>query len=197
MNGAPARVGSLFCVIPRLKIKPGEEQMGRLQKDEILERLVFSEGVFGAYSRPETRDSEPGCDHWSGPVLLERAAYLRKLARFGEGSASETIREFPAYSILLAVLLRSGDAVVHEQHGNTFMVLDGRATLLMGGELERTRRVAESEVRGAAITGGSSTELRGGEVVHIASGTPYQFLLAGDQALSCLVVRVREIAESQ
>jgi mannose-6-phosphate isomerase-like protein (cupin superfamily) len=173
--------------------------MIRVQKDKILERLLFSDGVAEAYARPEKEETELGSDHWSDhwtrPVLLERVAYLRKRARFSEGSVCETIREFSGYSVMLSVLLRSGDAVVLEDISVILIVLDGHATLVIGGALEHSKRVGPGEIRGTAISGGSSRELRAGDLVHVAAGTPHQLLLAGDKTISCLVVRVKDIRE--
>lgn len=167
--------------------------MNRVTKDEILERLVFSDGLIEAYARPEHDDrAEPACDHWPGPVLLERVAYLRKLAHFSEGSASDTIREFESYSISLMTLVRSGDAVAHEKHGRTFLVLDGQATLVSGGVVDHGRTMADGEVRGTAITGGLSRELRRGDVVHVAAGIAHQFQIAGEKSFSCLLILVKE-----
>jgi mannose-6-phosphate isomerase-like protein (cupin superfamily) len=168
-----------------------------MQKDEILERLVFSEGVVEAYAKAENTHEEPSGDHWSRPVLLERAAYLRKLARFGEGSASETIREFPGHSMMLMVLLRSGDAVVQEDCAHILTVLEGRATLVTGGTLERAKQAGAGEARGSAISGGSSREVRAGDVIQLEAGVPHQFLLTGENTLSCLVVRVKGIVEAR
>ena len=168
--------------------------MSKMQKDEILERLVFSDGLVEAYARPERERSGVVGDHWTGPVLLERIAYLRKLARFSEGSARETIREFPGYSLVLMALLRSGDAVADGKHGYTFLVLDGRATLVTGGTVDRARMVAEGEFRGSGISGGDSQEVQRGDVVHVKAGVPHQFLLAGDKSFSSLVIRIDENA---
>lgn len=167
--------------------------MTKMQKDEILDQLVLSEGIASGYSRPEAARTEQACDHWWGPVLLERAAYLRKLARFGEGSASETIREFLGYSIMLSVLLRSGEATMHEEFGHIITVLDGRATLVTGGNLEKARRVRPGEFTGLAISGGTNRELRTGDVVHVGAGIPHQLLIAGDKSISCLMVRIRNL----
>jgi hypothetical protein len=40
------------------------------------------------------KDAPPHADHWPTAILLERAAYLRKLARAGDGQASETLKEY-------------------------------------------------------------------------------------------------------
>ena len=168
-----------------------------MRKDEILDRLVFSEGVVEVYARPEKAPSEQGSDHWTKPVLLERVAYLRKLARFSEGSVCEAIREFPGYTMMLSVLLRSGDAVVLEDVSVILVALDGHATLVTGGSLERSSQVGPGEIMGAAIRGGSSREFRAGDLVHIAAGTAHQLLLAGEKTISCLVVRVKEISDTK
>lgn len=161
-------------------------------REEILEKLLFTERDRSAPPNPRNARSSRSCDHWPRPVLLERAAYLRKLARLGEGSASETIREHPGHRSILFVQLRSGMAEMHEQFTDIFIVLDGHGTLVTGGKIETTEQVGSGEIRGSAITGGSKQELRAGDLVHVAAGIPHQVLLAGDDTLSCVLVKIRE-----
>src|ERR1700685_1346677 len=94
-------------------------------------------------------------DHWSQPVLLERAAYLRKLAKNGDGSASETLKEYPQHCTMLSFRSRDGEAEVHEKFADLFGVLAGRATLVTGGVVNRARTVAPGETRGVSIEGGA------------------------------------------
>jgi len=126
-------------------------------------------------------------DHWTRPILLERGAYLGKLAKYGEGSASETIKEHPQYSVLLSVRSRSGEAEVHENFAHIFLVLDGSATLVSGGTLAGTTHNSPGEIRG-----GVRCELRSGDVAHVPAGQPHQFLVGGEKAVTCLVVKVQE-----
>ncbi len=171
--------------------------MDKPQKDELLERMLFSDGLVEAYARPEQGRSEPAGDHWTRPVLLERIAYLRKLARFSEGAAFDIIRELPGYELMLMVLLRSSDAAADEKHGLTFVVLDGQATLVTGGTLESPRRISAGEIRGAGIKGGASRELRRGDVVHIGAGNPHQFHLSGEKGFACLKAQVCQESASR
>jgi len=166
--------------------------MSRIRKDEILERLVFTDGLIEAYARPDRERTEPAGDHWTEPVLLERVAYLRKLAHFSQGVAWDTVREFAGYSILLMVLVRSGDALADKEHSHTFIVLDGRATLLTGRTLERPGTAAADELRVGDFVGLMTRELRRGDVEHIGAAIPHQFLLSGDKGLSCMVIRINE-----
>jgi len=126
-------------------------------------------------------------DHWTRPILLERAAYLGKLARYGEGSASETIKEHPQYSAMLSVRSRSGEAEVHENFAHLYFVLDGSATLVSGGTLVGSTQNGPGEIRG-----GVRCELRAGDVAHVPAGQPHQFLVGGEKAVTCLVIKVQE-----
>ncbi len=61
--------------------------------------------------RPASKDQrQPAADHWTRPILLERAAYLGKLARYGQGSASETIKQYPGHCAMLCFRSRNSDA---------------------------------------------------------------------------------------
>jgi mannose-6-phosphate isomerase-like protein (cupin superfamily) len=78
-------------------------------------------------------------DHWTSAVLLERAAYLHKLARQGDGSASETLKEYPRHCTMLSFRSRDGEAEAHENFADVFYVLEGRATLVTGGTVVGAR----------------------------------------------------------
>jgi len=132
-------------------------------------------------------------DHWSPAILLERASYLRKLARHGDGSASETLKEYPQHCVMLSFRSRDGEAEVHEQFADLFCVLAGKATLVTGGVVTGPRTVAPGETRGASIEGGVRQTLRAGDVTHIPAGTPHQILVKGEDTFTALVVKVQEV----
>jgi mannose-6-phosphate isomerase-like protein (cupin superfamily) len=165
--------------------------MDRMQQAEMLGKLLSGEIRISRPAKSPDTAASLSCDHWSSPVLLERVAYLHKLARFGDGTASEELKIFPGHSATLSVRQRSGIAEVDEECAQLFMVLEGRATMVTGCRIEETRtsQVAYS------TTSGAGQELRAGDVVHVAARTPYQFLLAGDRTLGCLVIRIKETEE--
>jgi quercetin dioxygenase-like cupin family protein len=132
-------------------------------------------------------------DHWSPAVLLERAAYLRKMAKYGDGSASEVIKEYPHYAAVLSFLSRTSDAEVHHGYTILFHVLAGAATLVTGGTVARPRPTGAGELRGASIENGSSQELRQGDIAHVPAGVAHQFLIAGDKSITCLIVKIQEV----
>ena len=108
-------------------------------------------------------------DHWQPHILLERAAYLRKLARAGSGSASETLREYPQHAAMLSFRGRSGEAEVHEKFADVFYVLAGEATLVTGGTVVSARTEAPGETRGPRGMRGSERR-RGASLEGVREG---------------------------
>ena len=143
---------------------------------------------------PAPQKTKSPVDHWSPAVLLERAAYLRKMAKLGNGSASETLKEYAQHAAMLSFRSRSGEAEVHERFADLFVVLSGAATLVTGGSVTGARIVAPGETRGAAIEGGTPRNMRQGDVAHVPAGTPHQMLLQGENTIACLVIKVQESA---
>jgi mannose-6-phosphate isomerase-like protein (cupin superfamily) len=141
---------------------------------------------------PEPKDTPAPADHWTHPVLLERAAYLRKLAAYQQGAASETLKEYPGHSTMLSVRSRNGEAELHQNYADIFLVLDGRATLVTGGVIVEPRIVAPGETRGASVEGGKPLELRGGAIAHVPAGVPHQMLVPSDRSFTAFVVKVQE-----
>ena len=131
-------------------------------------------------------------DHWSPAVLLERATTLRKLARQGDGAASETLREYPGHCAMLLFRSRDGVAELHENFADLFYVLDGRATLVTGGTVTGAETIGPGEMRGVSIQGGARQELRAGDVAHVPAGLPHQMLVAGEKTFTCFVVKIQE-----
>jgi len=160
--------------------------------DRILKQLMAADGVA---IKPTKAGADTECetvDHTTRPVLMERAAYLKKMARASEGSASEVLKEYPRHNIQLSVRLRSGIAELHEHFADIFFVLEGRATLVTGGTIVKAQTTGPGEVRGTMVEGGSQQELRAGDVAHIAAGTPHQILLSGDATFAAMVIKIQE-----
>lgn len=180
------------CLVARIQvIEKGEtREMDDISKTLLKEILPPEKEV--PLPSPRTARPAGSADHWAHPVLLERTAYLRKMARYGEGAASETLKEYPQHCAMLLVRSRDGDAEVHEKFADIFYVLEGRATLETGGTLVKSKCVAPGELRGSSIDGGHRQDLRAGDVAHVPAGTPHRMLVAGDKAVSCLVLKVQE-----
>lgn len=158
----------------------------------ILKELLPSEKVVAATSA-RSRDCDDALDHLASPVLLERAAYLRKLAKLGDGSASEVLKDYPQHAIHLLVRNRSGIAEQHEKFADVFFVLEGRAALVTGGTIANACTIAPGETRGDSVEGGVRQELRAGDVAHVPAGLPHQMVVSGGASVTCLVLKVQQI----
>jgi mannose-6-phosphate isomerase-like protein (cupin superfamily) len=157
---------------------------------DLFSRIVQREDNPTAPTRKTLRKNS--IDHWPLVVLLERAAYLRKLAALGDGTASETLKEYPQHSTMLCVRSRSGDVELHDNFACMFHVLDGRATLLTGSIVAGAEPIASGDILAASIEPGSRQELRAGDVVHIPTGQRHQILVAGEKTVTYLAVKIQE-----
>jgi mannose-6-phosphate isomerase-like protein (cupin superfamily) len=163
--------------------------------DQLLKQLLPAEKEIPV-KRVKPLSKEPShLDHWSPPILLERAAYLRKLAKAGDGQASETLKEYPGHATMLSFRSRDGEAELHEKFADIFHVLAGKATLVTGGTILRARTIAPGETRGDRIEGGSRQDLRAGDLAHVPAGLPHQMLVAGEGSFTAFVVKIKESEE--
>ena len=150
--------------------------------------------VIGEEPAPRPTPIISPVDHWTPPVLLERARYLRELARNGEGVASEILRQYPQHYASLTFRNRSGDAELHEKFTDMFLILAGTTTLVTGGRVLGARQVGPGETRGVSIEGGIRMQPRVGEVAHIPAGIPHQMLIEGNNTVTYLAMKLQESA---
>ncbi|HUB28423.1 MAG TPA: cupin domain-containing protein [Terracidiphilus sp.] len=158
----------------------------------ILRELLPAEKEPPRAKRSKRDPDERVLDHLASPILLERAGYLRKLAKLGEGWASEVLKEYPGHAIHLLVRSRDGGAEQHERFADLFIVLDGRAALVTGGAIADAKGIAPGEVRGSHVEGGRHQELRAGDLAHVPAGLPHQMLVSGDRFVTCLVLKIAQ-----
>ena len=131
-------------------------------------------------------------DHWTPAQLLERAQHLREQAAQNDGSASETLERYPHHYTMLAFRNRNGGGELHENYADLFYILDGRATVVTGGDLADRKTTAPGEVRGSAVNGGSHQDVKAGDVVHIPAGMPHQMLVPEGSTITYFVVKIQE-----
>ena len=70
-----------------------------------------------------------------------------------------------------------------------YYVLEGSATLTLGGRLEAARETEPGEWRGPRISGGRTVEIKKGDLVVVPRGTPHSRSTAGKE-FSMLLVKV-------
>lgn len=83
--------------------------------------------------------------------------------------------ETAGYKVNTSRRVEPGQAEVHARETDVFYVVEGSATLVVGGTVVEPQSVSADEVRGKAIAGGATHQLKPGDVVVIPPGTPHQF----------------------
>src|SRR4051812_26094402 len=82
-----------------------------------------------------------------------------------------------------------GQVEVHEFDTDIFYITDGTATIVTGGTGQGVKPTASGELRGEKITGGTTRQIKKGDIVVIPPGVPHWFTEVSNPFLY-LVVKV-------
>lgn len=83
---------------------------------------------------------------------------------------------------------------VHDASDDIYYVLDGEATLMLGGSLAEPNEISPGEWRSKAATGGQRIAIRKGDLIIVPRGTVHQRTVTG-KGFSMILVKV--FAETQ
>jgi mannose-6-phosphate isomerase-like protein (cupin superfamily) len=131
-------------------------------------------------------------DHYTPDSLSEQARPLKEKAGASSGSASETLQKYGVDYTMLSFRSKDGTPELHEKFADIFVVVDGNAKLLSGGELSNPTSIGPGEMHGTAILHATTTNLAKGDIVHIPANTPHQLLIPKDGTFTYFVVKVKE-----
>ena len=134
----------------------------------------------------------PHVDHFTPTQVRQLARALSGKAQAQGGSASDKLAEYPNHFTMIALRKASGGAEIHENFADLFVVAEGRATLLTGGNLEGAKSSGPGEIHGTSLTGASEQALGKGDIVHIPAGVPHQILLPHGGMFAYFVIKVKE-----
>jgi mannose-6-phosphate isomerase-like protein (cupin superfamily) len=105
--------------------------------------------------------------------------------------ATERLAVWGNHLAMIAHREGDGEAEIHEKQADVFVVQDGEATLVVGGELEGGKTTAPGEIRGGTIKGGfAKRPIAAGDIVHIPAKIPHQLLVASGKKFTYFVVKV-------
>ena len=86
------------------------------------------------------------------------------------GSAIITNGEF---KVMASRRDKPGQSEVHVKDTDVFIVVDGTATIVVGGKMVDPKEVSPGEIRGSAIEGGTDYKLEKGVVLTVPRNTPH------------------------
>ena len=129
---------------------------------------------------------------------LWKAADLKALskslaAKMGANkTATQQLTNFANYSFMAAHREASGEAELHENQADIFVVQSGEATLTYGGSVVAGKTTAPNEIRGASISGGMDTKLAAGDIITIPAKTPHHLKLDPGKEFTYFVIKVTQ-----
>lgn len=140
--------------------------------------IVGGIGVSGASSAQQDEEiAIAGAQALATPAVAK--AELRKAAQvkaaFAQGETGATLVEDSAFRVAASRRDGPGQAELHAVDTDIFYVLEGRATVIVGGELVDGKATAPNEIRGTEIRNGEAREIGPGDVLTIPRGVPHWF----------------------
>jgi mannose-6-phosphate isomerase-like protein (cupin superfamily) len=109
-----------------------------------------------------------------------------------KGSSGSTLGEYGTHAIKLSERTVSGGAEIHAHFDDVMIVMEGKATLITGGELIDSHVGSNGESTGSGIRNGITKSIGTGDIVHVPAGVPHQLLIAPGTTYSALVIKVKE-----
>jgi uncharacterized protein GlcG (DUF336 family) len=135
--------------------------------------------IIGAQAAEQAAASSDG--RGNGASFFSRETLEEK---FREGGL---LLDTQGYKIDAGRRVQPGEVEYHERVVDVMHVVEGRATVVTGGQMQEAREVGPGEVRARAVEGGTKHELHEGDVLAIPSGVPHQFVEVSDPFLYFVV----------
>ena len=77
--------------------------------------------------------------------------------------------------VVLAQRREAGPVEYHDHTNHVFVIVEGEATLVVGGTMANPKRTAPDQMRAPSIEGGTIYHLSKGDVITIPAKTPHWF----------------------
>jgi mannose-6-phosphate isomerase-like protein (cupin superfamily) len=81
----------------------------------------------------------------------------------------------------------AASAEIHDASDDVYYVLEGSATLTLGGKLESPKEVEPGEWRGPRIGGGQNFDVKKGDLIVVPRGTPHMRSTVGKDFAMILI----------
>ena len=132
----------------------------------------------------------------SRPFVVKTKQQITEIYRAAEKeTGNKQIDVFPAPGTQMRVAVfhdekRENDLFeVHDASDDVYYILEGTATLMLGGTLTEPNEISPGEWRSKAGSGGTSVRVQKGDLVVIPRGTPHQRTVTG-KGFSMIIIKV-------
>ena len=130
----------------------------------------------------------------SRPFAIFRAQSLADLeSRLKSENKTEDLVAGEGLQMRIAVQHSKGEPApggeAHNKADDIYYVVDGSATLTIGGRLDEPKEISPGEWRGPRIVGGQTVEAKKGDLIMVPRGTPHQRSTTG-QDYTIILIKV-------
>ena len=157
-----------------LQISATLSEVGLLMKDCRLVKAVFITFALTVAVSAQRKPSEA-----TRPVVVMSSQSLDDLNRkLQPGNKTEELIDSAGMQLRVAVQRETNKigtaAEVHDASDDVYYVLEGAATIVLGGRLDSPQEIELGEWRSPRIIDGRIYEIRKGDLVVVPRGTPHQ-----------------------
>lgn len=92
--------------------------------------------------------------------------------------------------VVLAQRRESGLVEYHEHTNHVFVIVEGEATLTVGGTMVEPKRTAPDQMRAPSLEGGMTYHLSKGDVITIPAKTPHWFKEVSTKTIAYYAVNI-------
>jgi mannose-6-phosphate isomerase-like protein (cupin superfamily) len=87
-------------------------------------------------------------------------------------------------------LRQNADAELHDESDDVYYVLEGSAQLTLGGTLDNPLETSPGEWKSKKISGGTTFEIKKGDLIVVPRGTPHQRNSISGKEFSMILIKV-------
>jgi glc operon protein GlcG len=150
--------------------------------------VIGAVGVSGASSADEDQElAVLGTQAATADDSRAEARFFSSAQVAAKFQSGGLLLDEPAYKVDAGRRTAPGEVEYHQHVADIMHVVQGRATVVTGGEMVDQRAVGPGEVRARAVEGGTSHELTDGAVLVVPAGVPHQFVAVSDPFLYFVV----------
>jgi mannose-6-phosphate isomerase-like protein (cupin superfamily) len=92
--------------------------------------------------------------------------------------------------VVLAQRREAGEVEYHDHTNHVFVMVDGEATLVVGGTMVDPKRTAPAQMRAPSLQGGTTYHLSKGDVITIPAKTPHWFKEVSTKTVAYYAVNI-------
>lgn len=158
-------------------------------------RNLILASIFGAaFIAPALAQPMPtaaAAKTFTSSAEVQQLIVKAKADRKGDAPTTiEPILAFAPYRANLEYRPIAGPAALHDTENEVMYVIEGSATITMGGQMVNPTRPNATNQAAASISGGSDTAIGKGDFIMVPHGTPHQITAVKDGPLVLMTLHM-------